>query len=152
MARMTTADKDRLRARSAKQNILWAALAKLAESEYNRDDLVAGQHEVAILIEAEVDGTPLSESAETSVAIQGGGVYHPSIKAPADHLLAILWSKLPETIRLQLAADLPPYYEEHKELPAVDEVHMVAIASLTKRLTARGPAKPKAGSITTTRH
>jgi len=108
-------------------------------------------HEVSVVLSAEVDGEQVDTDLQCKVKIQGGGTYHPSIKAPADHLLAILWSYLPQTVRLQLAIDLPKQYEEDRTLPEVDPDHLTAIKKLTQRLTARGPAKPKAGSVNATR-
>lgn len=151
MAKMTAAEKRALKSTSAQKSIVWAALEKLSKSEYTREELAAGKHTLAFQILAEVDGETVELSATAKLDIQGGGVYHPSIKAPADHLLAILWSCLPETVRLQLSIDLPAHYESTKELPPVDPAHLAAIDKLTTRLTARGPAKPKAGSITATR-
>lgn len=140
-----------IKSQTAAEAILWAALEKLAKSEYSREELAAGKYDVVVMISAEVDGQAVETEISSKVNIQGGGVYHPSIKAPADELLAILWSHLPETTRLKISTELPPYYEEHKALPPIDPDHLTAIDKLTKRLTARGPAKPKAGSINATR-
>jgi hypothetical protein len=148
---MSAKEKRALKAATVQESIVWATLEKLAKAEYTREELLAGKHDVAIQILAEVDGETVDLSATVKTNIQGGGLYQPSIKAPADHLLAILWSHLPETVQLQLAHDLPIHYEQHKELPAVAPEHLDAIDKLTNRLTARGPAKPKAGSITATR-
>ncbi len=153
---LTTADKTKIKQQSAAEAILWAALEKLAKAEYTREELLAGKHQVSVVIAAEVNGEKLptvnvDTDIQAKVTIQGGGVYHPSVKAPADHLLAILWSYLPETVRLKLATELPQHYDANKVLPEVDETHLAAIDKLTKRLTARGPAKPKAGSINASR-
>lgn len=148
---MDAKEKRQIKSQSAAEAILWATLEKLAKAEFSREELVAGKYAVDVVISAEVDGETVETEISSKVNIQGGGTYHPSIKAPADHLLAILWSHLPETVRLKLATELPPHYEEHKALPPVDESCMIAIDKLTKRLTARGPAKPKAGSINATR-
>lgn len=151
MPRLTAKQKREIKNQTAAEAILWATLEKLAKQEYTREELAAGKYDVSFVITAEVDGEPVEADVTSAVNIQGGGVYHPSIKAPADHLLAILWGHLPETVRLQLSIDLPEYYDAHKALPDVDEDHLTAMKKLTKRLTARGPAKPKAGSVNASR-
>lgn len=151
MTRMTQTEKRAAKQQSAAEAILWATLEKLAKSEYSREELAAGKYAVEVVISAEIDGESVETEISAEANIQGGGTYQPSIKAPADHLLAILWSYLPETVRLQLSIDLPAHYTEHKELPEVAPVHLVAIEKLTKRLTARGAPKPKAGAINASR-
>ena len=148
---MTQAEKRAAKQQSKAEAILWSTLEKLAKAEYSREELAAGEYRVDVVISAEIDGEQVDTSVPAKANIQGGGTYNPSIKAPADHLLAILWSHLPETVRLQLAIDLPQHYAEHKELPEVDPDHLVAIEKLTKRLTARGAPKPKAGAINASR-
>lgn len=151
MPRMSTAEKRASKTRSAAESILWATLEKVAKAEYARDELAAGKYDVAVQILAEVDGETVETALQIKTDIQGGGVYHPSVKAPADHLLACLWAELPETVRLRLAHDLPLHYETHKALPPVAEEHLTAIAKLVSRLTARGEPKPKAGAISASR-
>jgi len=149
--RLTAAQRRETKEQTAAEAMLWATLEKLAKSEYTREELAAGKYPVEILISAVVAGQEIDVDVSAETNVQGGGEYHPSIKAPADHLLAILWSHLRPDDRLQLSIELPKAFEADKALPPVDEEHLAAIKKLTNQLTARGPAKPKAGAINATR-
>lgn len=140
------------RAESARaEALVWACLSHLAKSEFVRDEITAGKYEILIDLTADVDGETVTTAIAANLTVQSSGVYHPSIKAPADHLLACLWDKLTPDDQVRLERDLPLHYETHKTLPDVSDASLTAIKKLTARLTARGRAKPKAGAITATR-
>ena len=128
--------------------VLFAALAKVAAGEGNRDALRAGaRHEVSLHLTGDVDGRPVHRRIAAVVSVGHDQERATSATPDQPRLIAAILSKLNPATRRCILADLPREYEAAGELPAVDPELEEHVGDMLKRLRskkqiiARGPVR-----------
>lgn len=125
---------------------LWAILAKIASKEWVRGELPGGLAcEYHLSVAGVVGGAPVATSAGGILTVGADQQKASSTGPKAEHVLACVLSKLNETTRDKILAELPEHFAKEGELPDVSALLMertkqfLARLRNKKQITARGP-------------
>lgn len=118
---------------------VFAALAKIAEKEGDRDQLVDGAtHQVAIEILAKVDGVPFEANASAMLSVGHASTRASSTTPNVAHVLALVLGKLNAATRDKILSELPEDFERNGGLlPEVAETAIEAADNMLRRLRAK---------------
>ena len=130
MATPTKAAVDRL-------NVLWGALAKVAEKQHDRDGLADGAaHKLEVEITGKIDGRPVSAGFHGQLTVGYPSDRAPSVTPHVDSILALALSKLTASERVAFLGRLPELFGGD-ELPKIDESLVGEVKAAFKRLRDR---------------
>jgi hypothetical protein len=107
---------------------VFAALAKVAEGEGDRDEMAdGGRHEFSLTVSGEIDGYEFGQSFAGHLSVGHASDRASSTGPNQDHLLAYVLSKLNTVTRDAIFRDTAAEFAAAgNELPAVDDAAMSA--------------------------